>query len=127
MDRELFEIKIVESYEYQIIVFSKDSSTISDYISDVAEKLSERRYRGHVLFDLLLSNGLDDRYYVLNFNGDSFDYKTLHKLGNTSCQLFNISNRYYKEHIKLLRSSALSKYQKNKFIELLKTNEFDLL
>lgn len=127
MDRELFEIKIVESYEYQIIVFSRDSSTISDYISDVAEKLSERHYKGHVLFDLLLSNGLEDRYYVLDFNGDSFDYKTLHKLAKTSCQLFNISNRYYKEHIKLLRSSILNRYQKNEFIELLKTHEFDLL
>jgi hypothetical protein len=127
MDRELFEIKIVESYEYQIIVFSKDSSTISDYISDVAKKLSERHYRGHVLFDLLLSNGLDDRYYVLNFNGNSFDYKTLHKLANTSYQLLNISNRYYKEHIRLLKSSILNKYQKNEFIKLLKTHEFGLL
>lgn len=127
MNKELYEIKIIESYEYQIIVFSKDSSTISDYISDVADKLSERHYRGNVLFDLLLSNGLDDRYYVLNFNGNSFDYNTLRKLATTSCQLFNISNRYYKEHIKLLRSSILSKYQKNEFVKLLKTHEFNTI
>jgi hypothetical protein len=127
MNKELFEIKTIESYEYQIIVFSKDSSTMSDYISDVANRLIERHYSGRILFDLLLSNGFEDRYYVLFFNGNSFDFKTIHKLETASYQIHNISNKYYKEHIKLLKSSILNKHQKYEFVRLLKTLEFDTL
>lgn len=120
MDTALYEISIINSPDNKVLVFSKGANTISDYIAEIAEILKKRCYRGEVIFDLVLSNGIDDRYYHINFNGTSFDYVTLSKEINVSSEISCYSKIYYREHIRLLKFSSLSPYQKNQFIKLLR-------
>ena len=116
----LFEISIINSFDNKVLVLSKGANTMSDYISDIATLLSEKSYRGEVIFDLVLSNGIEDRYYGVNFNGNSFDLITLNRYTNVSFEILRQSKMYYREHIKLLRSSNLSIYQREQFIKFLK-------
>lgn len=116
----LFEISIINSFDNKVLVLSKGANTMSDYISDIAKLLSEKSYRGEVIFDLVLSNGIEDRYYGVNFNGNSFDLITLNRYTNVSFEILRQSKMYYREHIKLLRSSNLSIYQREQFIKFLK-------
>ena len=119
MHSDLYEIQIFDSLEYNIIVYSRGANTISDYIKEVAGQLISRNYTGLVLFDLLLSNGVNDRYYILNFNGNQFDYKTLRKLDIISNKIYNTSNNYYRNNISLLESSILTPKQKRAYLQLL--------
>ena len=114
---------MLDSLEYNVIVYSRAANTISDYIREVAGQLVSRNYIGLVLFDLLLSNGINDRYYVLNFNGSQFEYKTLRKLNIISNKIYNTSNNYYRNNLSLLESSILTSKQKKNYLQLLLSNQ----
>ena len=117
MYNDLYEIQVLDSLEYKIIVYSRGVNTLSDYVKEVASQLLLRNYTGVVLFDLLLSNGVNDRYYILNFNGRSFEYDTLRKLNMISNKIHNISNNYYKSNIDLLE--LLNSRQRCEYLNLL--------
>ena len=121
MYNDLYEIQVLDSLEYKIIVYSRGVNTLSDYVKEVALQLLLRNYTGVVLFDLLLSNGVNDRYYILNFNGRSFEYDTLRKLNMISNKIHNISNNYYKSNIDLLE--LLNSRQRCEYLNLLLDNE----
>ncbi len=121
MYNDLYEIQVLDSLEYKIIVYSRGVNTLSDYVKEVASQLLLRNYTGVVLFDLLLSNGVNDRYYILNFNGRSFEYDTLRKLNMISNKIHNISNNYYKSNIDLLE--LLNSRQRCEYLNLLLDNE----
>lgn len=121
MYNDLYEIQVLDSLEYKIIVYSRGINTLSDYVKEVASQLLLRNYTGVVLFDLLLSNGVNDRYYILNFNGRSFEYDTLRKLNMISNKIHNISNNYYKSNIDLLE--LLNSRQRCEYLNLLLDNE----
>ena len=120
MYNDLYEIQVLDSLEYKIIVYSRGVNTLSDYVKEVASQLLLRNYTGVVLFDLLLSNGVNDRYYILNFNGRSFEYDTLRKLNMISNKIHNISNNYYKSNIDLLE--LLNSRQRCEYLNLLLDN-----
>ena len=121
MYNDLYEIQVLDSLEYKIIVYSRGVNTLSDYVKEVASQLLLRNYTGVVLFDLLLSNGVNDRYYILNFNGRSFEYDTLRKLNMISNKIHNISNNYYKSNIDLLE--LLNSRQRCEYLNQLLDNE----
>ena len=123
MHSDLYEIQVLDSLEYNIIVYSRAANTISDYIKEVAVQLISKNYTGLVLFDLLLSNGVNDRYYILNFNGYQFEYNTLRKLDIISHKIRNTSNNYYRNNISLLESSILTKKQKRAYLQWLLDNQ----
>ena len=123
MHSDLYEIQVLDSLEYNVIVYSRAANTISDYIKEVAGQLVSRNCTGLVLFDLLLSNGINDRYYILNFNGSQFEYKTLRKLDIISNKIFDTSNNYYRNNISLLESSILTPKQKRSYLQWLLANK----
>lgn len=122
MHSDLYEIQVLDSLEYNVIVYSRAANTMSDYIKEVARQLISRNYTGLVLFDLLLSNGINDRYYILNFNGHQFEYKTLRKLNIISNKIYVTSNDYYRKNISLLESSILTPEQKRTYLQRLWDN-----
>lgn len=112
----LFEISNISSSNSKLIVFSRSANTVSDYMSDVAQALRERQYIGVIVFDLLLSNGMNDRYYSAYFNGSNFDLSSFSQYTEVSIDIKHVSNVYYRENIGLLRMSVLTKVQKQQLI-----------
>ena len=116
----LFEISNISPLNSQLIVFSRSAVTISDYIFDIAMALRGRCYKGYIIFDLLLSNGLNDRYYSAYFNGKNFELPSFSKCIDISPDVISISKAYYKQNIRLLRISTLTKIQKQQLLCFLK-------
>lgn len=94
-------------------VIQSNSNLGLDYILFAVEDYLERElFEGQVLFDLLLTNGVNDRFYIASFGKGRFFYHTIeaYKLNNKKT-LKKIDN-YYLENLELIESSNLSKPQK---------------
>lgn len=108
-----FELKRTEISEYQFISFSIDYSRLDEYLSVVADKLKKLHYKGKILFDLAISNGIaDDRFYEAYFNGSDFDLHSFYRQKNIPYSVLEISNNFYANNIHFLDNSVLTKPQK---------------
>ena len=112
MERKSFEIKQTKNKEYPIIVYSLEYATLSDYILAVEEILKEKSFNGIVLFDLLQSNGLNDRYYTIPFNGIKFEYNTIGRKISLTQEVISLTNSFYKKNNKILVNGVLNNVQK---------------
>ncbi len=103
-----FHISKVKSKEFPYIVYSLDSSRLDDYIFDVSDFLKSKSFKGVVLFDLLLANGLSDRFYSISFNGNTFDYKSIKHIDDISENLTTTINSYYSKNRNILNDGVLN-------------------
>jgi hypothetical protein len=103
---KLFEILDVNNST--IIVIGKSYYGISNYISDLEKELDRRQFRGEIIFDFLLSNGLraKNRFMQSNYNGSIGTIKI--------CQIDIIEHYYkksiinfYRENIEILHNGIL--------------------
>ena len=94
---QLFEI--IDINNSTIIVIGKTYCGIDYYISELEIELDRRQFRGEIIFDLLLANGLYNQnrfiqsyYYgnkindfeVLNIKSIKIEYKTFRKKGESN-------------------------------------------
>jgi len=108
-----YNLKKISNTECQYIIFSVDYHRIEDYISDLSKELSRRSYSGMVIFDLLLSNGLNsDRYIKAIFDGNKFLLQTMETIDNVDKQIEKISSKFYQCKPEYLENSVLTRAQK---------------
>lgn len=112
-----FHIEKIKLEKFDIMILSKDSLRIHDYLFDVVEELKKICFKGDVLFDLLLSNGpsLDGRFFSAFFDGENFDisgFKNIQIVEGFDSELEKISNCFYATHLNLIEDSILTKTQK---------------
>lgn len=85
------------------------STTIAINSEQLLSLLKSFKYKGVVLFDLLMSNGLhaDNRFIECYFNGETFEWK---KIKVAPVKRVDIHNEYYrnKNNIELKKGSILS-------------------
>jgi len=112
VERNSFIIKGTKNKEYPIIVYSLEYVTLSDYILGVEEILKLKLYKGIVLFDLLQSNGLNDRYYSIPFNGVKFEYKNVASKISLPQEVIALTNSFYKKNNNILANGVLNNVQK---------------
>lgn len=112
MEKNSFTIKGTKNKEYPIIVYSLEYATLTDYIIGVEEILNKKSYNGLVLFDLLQSNGLNDRYYVIPFNGVKFEYNKITNKISLSQEVIALTNSFYKKNNNILSNGVLNNLQK---------------
>ena len=103
-----FHISKTRSKEFPYIVYSLDYSRLDDYIFDVSDFLKSKSYKGVVLFDLLLANGLSDRFYSITFNGNTFDFKSIKHINDISENLIITINSYYSKNRNILNDGILN-------------------
>lgn len=103
-----FHISKTRYKEFPYIVYSLNSSRLDDYIIDVSDFLKSKSYKGVVFFDLLLANGLSDRFYSITFNGNSFDFNSIKHIDDNSKNLLITINSYYSKNRKILNDGVLS-------------------
>lgn len=102
-----FHIEKLKLDKYNIMILSKDSMRIHDYLLDVVKELKKIDFKGNVLFDLLLSNGssLDGRFYSAFFNGKNFDISSFKNIKIIDNEVEKISNCFYTTNLNLIDSS----------------------
>jgi hypothetical protein len=112
VDKNSFIIKGTKNKEYPIIVYSLEYATLTDYIWGVEEILKKKSYNGIVLFDLLQSNGLNDRYYSIPFNGIKFEYNNISNKIILPQEVIALTNSFYKKNNNILANGVLNNVQK---------------
>ena len=111
----LFFIEKNRIKEYPVLVYSSGYHQISDFIKPLENKLKEQKYTGIVLFDLLLSNGINNRFYSFIFNGDKFDYKSGKQVTALPHNVIKKANEHQVKNKIGVENSILTKTEKMLF------------
>jgi hypothetical protein len=111
----LFYIGKNRTKEYPVIVYSSGYHQISDFIKQLETELKKKKYSGTVLFDLLLSNGLDNRFFTFSFNGEKFDYNSRKQVAKLPNSIIKKANNFQANNKVGIENSILSKSER-KFI-----------
>ncbi len=113
MDKHYKLLKL-NDYKYTYVSMSTDFCRPDDYMSELEEELQTHEYKGKVVFDLLLSNGLkEDRYFSAEFDGRRFVVSTFRTMTCICSEILGMSSAFYKDNYDLVSKNAiLSKPQK---------------
>ena len=98
--------------EYKLLVLSVSYISPFDEIEKLENDLREMNFKGIVLFDLILCNGIgSDRFIKAYFDGNSFDSNTFEIVSNIKDDIKLISSNFYKDNSDLIDKGVLSKQQ----------------
>lgn len=100
---------------YEAFVLSKNYLRLDMYIKDVKNNLKNLGLNGNIVFDLVMTNGVKNRFFEMFFNGESFDLESLKSIKDVSPDVLNVSYNYYRNHIECLDSAAMTSGQKERF------------
>ncbi|MED4990887.1 type II toxin-antitoxin system RnlB family antitoxin [Parageobacillus toebii] len=93
--------------KYPFIIFSISYISPLEEI-DLIEKELKCRYKGKILFDLLLSNGIStNRYLEAEFNGENFILSSFKPLIQVDYTIKERAAIFYREHAEYLKNSVL--------------------
>ena len=92
------------------MIFSTSEYNPTDFISNIEKDLLKEKYKGNVIFDLLLSNGNNyNRYLNAKFDGKKFDGNSYTLIDEPKNEIRQKSLDFYKKNISILENSILSK------------------
>lgn len=113
---QLFEI--IDINNSTIIVIGKTYCSIDHYISELEIELDRRQFRGEIIFDLLLANGLynQNRFIQSYYYGNKINDFEVLNIKSIKIEYKRYVNNYYRENINLLGNGIL----RSKDIETLK-------
>ncbi|HFG0466380.1 type II toxin-antitoxin system RnlB family antitoxin [Flavobacterium psychrophilum] len=102
-------------------MISKDMSRLQEYISSVENDLQINKTKSYVLFDLLLNNNIDDRFYKCFFDGNKFVRDTLTKVQNSEIdnEINFLTSSYYLKNDYLFEDLFFTKEYKNQILNKL--------
>jgi hypothetical protein len=123
MESNTYILKNINDNQYNFVLISKDMSRLHDYISSVENDLRKYKTKSFILFDLLLNNNIEDRFYKCYFDGDKFVRNTLSKVLNKEVDnnIIRISSSYYLDNEYLFEDMFFTaEYKKHIFKNLQK-------
>lgn len=97
----------------EAIVLFKRELYISDVLEEVSEELTNVNFDGNVIFDMLLTKGVAEHYYRMQYYGNKFDYNSNAPLLNPTTDITRVSKSFYRSHPDFLIRTSLSSKQIN--------------
>lgn len=108
-----FQIGTLSKRAQALIIYSTNYLRFEDYIDELAIDLIKKSFKGNVILDLLLSNGIaKNRFIEVPFDGQRFQLKSLKILKDVDEDIKNASLRFYISHQDILNNGVLNKAQK---------------
>lgn len=105
-------------------VIPKDYRGIDFVLPLVNEELQTKKFTGHVIFDLLLSNGNNSRRFFNSFfDGRIINHKSLVKMSSVPAAYIKISNQFIKTNPDVLTKGILRSADIDKFKKMLNITE----
>ena len=96
--------------EYKLLVLSVSYISPFDEIEELENDLREMNFRGVVLFDLILCNGVSPNRFIKSyFDGNSFSSSIFEIVNNIKDDVKLISSNFYKNNSDLIDKGVLSK------------------
>ncbi|PVE15079.1 hypothetical protein DDA98_11565 [Clostridium perfringens] len=104
---ENFMIKRINNTSEYIILSTSYISPL-DELFDLEQELKILNFKGEIIFDLLLCNGLNDNRFLKGFfDGDYIDISNLTILNNIDSNIKKISKEFYINNSDLVEYSVL--------------------
>lgn len=94
-----------------ILVVLRSWESMEYYLDEIESDLSSSNCIFNVYFDLLVKNGLRNRFFKADFVNGKIDFKTFTKI-DVSKDIEEKSNEYFAWNIDILEESVLTKAQK---------------
>jgi Antitoxin to bacterial toxin RNase LS or RnlA len=100
-----YEIRELSNHQdYQVVIFSTSYINPLEEYDHIQEEL-KGRFKGKVLFDLLMSNGISsNRYVEAEFNGAQFDPSSFKAIEKVDVAIKAMTNKFYKSRSDLSNS-----------------------
>ena len=107
-----YSIEKTDDIEYKYIIMSTSHFNPFDERKEIEQILMQNNYKGKILFDLLLKNGLAyNRYIEVFFDGKHFDISSIQPIELVESSIKTFSSQFYKKHSYMLEGSILPKPQ----------------
>lgn len=108
-------IRILSGKNIAIVTAYDDINPINN-LSPISSDLSDKQFRGMVLFDLFFFNGFSfNRFASINFDGNKFIKKTIHILSHLDPELEAQQNDLLLNNREIVNQSVLSKKEIENF------------
>lgn len=105
-------LKKVNNREFGYLSISLDYTRLDEYLCDIERDLKKRNYKGKIIFDLLTNNGLQDRFYQADFDGDRILLNTISHISTPNSVIKKVSSKYYLSNFNIIEQSYISKQSK---------------
>lgn len=117
MSKEYIIIELNDtSSKYCAVVISLTASRVDYYLNDITKELKRKYVVGYIIFDMLTTNGIRQRYYETFFNGKQFDLiNGFGHMLDVPKNIIAVSNNTFANNINLIKSNPILP---DKFIEL---------
>ena len=108
--------------ETGLVVVTLNNNRLDEVLFEVEQQLKLEKYKGNLLFDLLLTNGQStNRFIHTSFNGSRMNTRALKVIESNKVGIkpLHAISRYHFKHVNQIKNSFLSSLQKSKIIERL--------
>ncbi len=104
--------KIIKVDRYAVVLLSS-GCRITDVLNDVEINIKKKRHFGNVIFDLLLSNGIGNRFFEIPFTNDKLELNKIKKVEQPESKVLLKANNYFLENKSFLDTAILTRLEKN--------------
>ena len=104
--------KIATSPIFGYLVMLTDYIGFDSCIYDVEKDLQRTKFKGKIVIDLLPLNGINDRFYSLNFDGKKFNYSSISIIQSLDSEIETLSSNFYLNHFDIIEKLSISKHSK---------------
>lgn len=107
----IFELEKLSLDPDVYIVYSKSYIRVTNHLTEISKQLSKAKHTGEVIFDLLINNGRENRFFMALFDGKQFEYQSFQEIVPSE-QILKHSAQYYTKNIELVNESHFSRARK---------------
>lgn len=112
------EFKIINS-DNKTIVILISNRRLPEIVNDIEGNFRKENYNGLVFIDLLLTNGLNNRFIEIPVDNGFFVMSKAKSMAKIEDTLLSKSNKYFKKHIDSILNSYISRVEKNRILSTL--------
>ena len=110
--KETYKLRKLSKSNFQYIVLTLNAIRIDNYLHEIESSLATKKIRGSIVFDLLIMNGMNDRYYSADFDGKKFNLSSFKSIKSNDETVFKTSNIFFLKNIDLIERSNLPRTKK---------------
>lgn len=103
------------------VVLINSNKRLPDVITKVEINIQKKKFSGMVVFDLLVSNGLTNRFIEVPFLSGSFILKESRRAEHLENSILNVANEYFRKNKECIQNSFITRIEKSKIM-----NELEL-
>jgi len=112
------EFKIIHS-DNKTVVILISNRRLPEIVNDIEGNFRKENYNGLIFIDLLLTNGLNNRFIEIPVDNGFFVMSKAKPMAKIEDKLLSKINKYFKNHKDSILNSYISRVEKNRILSTL--------